>query len=155
MSLTPLTPAEVGGALDEGEIRALHTSGPKIGMVLVYKKNNPELLVAQDAGEIIVDGPRLEAPLTLPPTNTAPPTVSGTPTVGQTLTATNGTWTGSPTFTRQWLANDVPIAGATNTTLSLAAGHEGATIKVRITGTNAGGVVEATSAAVGPVAPAA
>jgi hypothetical protein len=37
------------------------------------------------------------------PVNTVAPSVSGTPQVGQTLTATNGTWTNSPTgFSYQW-----------------------------------------------------
>ena len=37
------------------------------------------------------------------PSNTTPPAVTGTPKVGQTLTVSNGTWTGSPTgYTYQW-----------------------------------------------------
>lgn len=59
------------------------------------------------------------------------PTVSGTNTVGQTLTGTNGTFTGSGTIaiTRQWTRNGAPIAGATGATYVLQAGDSGKTIR--------------------------
>jgi hypothetical protein len=45
------------------------------------------------------------------PLSTIAPVVSGTATVGQTLSTTNGTWTGTPTivFTYQWQRNGVNI----------------------------------------------
>ncbi len=49
------------------------------------------------------------------PANTALPTISGTPVAGHNLTCNNGTWTGTApiAYTRQWLRNNVAIAGAT------------------------------------------
>jgi hypothetical protein len=85
------------------------------------------------------------------PTNTAVPTISGTAQVGQTLTAANGTWTGSPAFTRQWKANGTNISGATATTYIPVVGDVGKTITVTVTGTNAAGNASATSAATAAV----
>lgn len=47
--------------------------------------------------------------------NTVAPAITGTAQVGQTLTVTNGTWTGpARAFTRQWRAAGLPVgAGAT------------------------------------------
>ena len=52
------------------------------------------------------------------PSNTAVPTVSGTAQVGQTLTAHNGTWSGTApiTYTYQWQREGANIAGATGST---------------------------------------
>jgi hypothetical protein len=88
------------------------------------------------------------------PVNTAAPAITGTPTVGQTLTASTGTWTGSPapSFAYQWRRNGTDIAGATASTYLLQAADEGATITVRVTATNSQGSAGATSAGVGPVA---
>ncbi len=74
------------------------------------------------------------------PTNSAVPTISGTAQVGQTLTATNGTWTNSPTsFTFQWKRAGTPIGGATASTYVPVAADVGNTLTVSVVATNSGG----------------
>ena len=75
------------------------------------------------------------------PVNTISPVVSGNTYVGDVLTTTNGTWTGSPTFTYQWYTIDTgdPIVGATSTTYTLAAADANTEINCQVTGTNAAG----------------
>lgn len=82
------------------------------------------------------------------PVNTVAPSISGTAQVGQTLTASDGTWTGAPTpvLTRQWLADDVAIEGETGTTYVPVVGDIGAVITVTVTATNAADAVSETSA---------
>ncbi len=46
------------------------------------------------------------------------PTISGSPVVSRPLTAARGAWTAGTAFAFQWLADDVPIAGATANTFS-------------------------------------
>lgn len=89
------------------------------------------------------------------PTNTALPEITGTPQVGQELSASDGTWTGSPTtFAYQWERDGTPITGATSSTYELEAADEGAMITVTVTASNANGSASAQSEAVGPVAAA-
>jgi uncharacterized repeat protein (TIGR02543 family) len=82
------------------------------------------------------------------------PTVTGTAKVGSTLTAKNGTWTGSPTpvITHQWYAcsSEVKsaassistkcksITGATKNTFKLTSTQKGKWVTVLVTGTSAG-----------------
>ena len=84
--------------------------------------------------------------LPAPPTNTTPPTISGTAKQGQTLTASNGSWTNSPTsFSYQWQrcdsagANCAPISSATASTYALTSNEVGFTVRVAVTASNAGG----------------
>jgi hypothetical protein len=87
------------------------------------------------------------------PVNVAAPVVSGEPTVGETLSTTNGLWTGYPlpTFTYQWRADSVDIVGETNNTLLLTSGELGAFIDCVVTATNSEGTASQASNSVGPV----
>jgi hypothetical protein len=93
------------------------------------------------------------------PTNTAVPTISGTAQVGATLTATTGSWTGSPTgYSYQWRrcnsggTSCSDISGAVASTYVQTAADLGGTIRVVVTAVNAGGQASATSAQTGVVA---
>lgn len=81
------------------------------------------------------------------PVNTVAPAVTGTATFGQTLTTTNGTWTGAPapTFTYQWQRVTTNISGATSSTYVLVAADVGNTVRCVVTATNALGAVSANS----------
>lgn len=80
------------------------------------------------------------------PVNSAAPVISGTATTGQTLSATTGTWSNSPTsYAYQWLRAGASISGATAATYVLVTADEGTAITCRVTATNAGGSASATS----------
>jgi len=81
------------------------------------------------------------------PVNTVAPVVSGTATFGQTLSTTNGTWTGvpAPTYTYQWQRGGSNIGSATASTYTLVAGDVGFTIRCVVTATNAIGSASANS----------
>lgn len=86
-----------------------------------------------------------------PPTNTQEPQISGSAVVGQTLTTSNGTWTGNPSsFGYQWVrcpkdggqsdgSNCAAIAGAQTKSYVVGSGDVGRTLRVRVTATNADG----------------
>ena len=90
-----------------------------------------------------------------PPANTSAPKVSGGAQVGQTLTASNGSWTGSPTptFTQQWErcnsagASCSTIVGATGAGYTVGAEDIGHTLRVSVKATNSSGSASAASAA--------
>lgn len=94
------------------------------------------------------------ATVTQAPSNTAPPEITGIAQVGETLTVSNGTWTGSPapTYTRQWKSDGVNIAGATATTYVPVEADVGAVITCTVTATNSAGSANVTSAGTAPVA---
>src|SRR5262249_46915644 len=60
----------------------------------------------------------------LPPTSTVLPTVSGTPQQGQTLTASTGTWTSSPTsFAYRWRSCDASGSGCADIAAATASSY--------------------------------
>jgi hypothetical protein len=87
------------------------------------------------------------------PSNSAAPTISGTTTFGSVLSATSGTWSGSPTYGYQWQRASSSggsysnISGATSSTYTLVAADVGQYLKVNVTATNSGGSTTALSSA--------
>jgi hypothetical protein len=81
------------------------------------------------------------------PVNTVAPVISGTARVGQTLSTTNGTFTGTAplVYTYQWKRDGVSIGGATIGTYLLVVADAGKTITCAVTATNAAGSASATS----------
>jgi hypothetical protein len=75
------------------------------------------------------------------PANTVAPVASGTGVVGQTLSVTNGTWTGTATiaFGYQWRRDASNIGSATASTYLLVTADSGHAIDCVVTGTNAYG----------------
>jgi hypothetical protein len=82
------------------------------------------------------------------PRNTQQPSIFGTPIVGETLYCENGGWAGAPSFTYQWVRDDVPIDGATKNSyvlvdadaLPVEEGTPDPQIACVVTGRNAEGV---------------
>jgi tripartite motif-containing protein 71 len=87
------------------------------------------------------------------PSNLASPAIVGAPFVGQTLSARNGSWSGSGPIAFDYLwkrcdsgggeCEDVP--GATKATYVLSEGDREATLRVTVTASNPGGVFSSTS----------
>lgn len=83
------------------------------------------------------------------PLSLVAPAVTGNLTNGSTLTTTNGTWSGSPTYTYQWQRDGVDISGQTASTYTYATStDDGRYISVDVTATNDLGSNTATSNAV-------
>jgi thermitase len=87
-----------------------------------------------------------------PPASTSLPTVSGTAQDGQTLGASAGSWSGSPTsYAYQWQRCDssgaacAPLAGATTSSYAVQTADVGSTLRVTVTASNSAGSATATS----------
>ena len=80
------------------------------------------------------------------PSNTSLPSISGSARDGSLLTASHGSWTGSPTsFAYQWLRCDAqagncsPISGATSKTYTVQTGDVGSRLRVQVTAADSSG----------------
>jgi hypothetical protein len=116
--------------------------------VVVTATNAGGSASATSAASAVISAP------TPPPTNSALPGISGTTVEGETLSASKGTWTGSPTsYTYQWQdcnssgSSCAAISGATSSSHELSSSDVGHTLRVVVTATNAGGSTPATSTA--------
>lgn len=89
------------------------------------------------------------------PVNTVAPAITGTTETGETLSCSDGSWTGTPTiiYTYQWKRNGSPIGGATNSSYVLVSGDVGTSVKCTVTATNDIGATNADSNTVTPTAP--
>jgi hypothetical protein len=94
---------------------------------------------------------------TAPPANYSPPSIKGAARVRNTLSASAGGWSGGGIgFSYQWQRCTPTcgnIAGASGRSYTLAPADLGARVRVIVTATNSKGVAQATTGAVGPVAP--
>ena len=97
------------------------------------------------------------APRPAAPVNSAVPTVSGTAQQGDTLTASNGSWSNSPSsYGYQWQdcvssSSCSNVSGATGSSYVLQSSDVGDTVDVVVTASNAGGSGSASSAQTGVV----
>jgi sugar lactone lactonase YvrE len=98
-----------------------------------------------------------ETVVAIAPANTTAPSISGTPEVGETLTASTGTWTGTPplAYAYQWERCDPEgeecesIGGATAQTYEFQSADSGHELRVTVTATNAAGSASASGYAGG------
>jgi Tol biopolymer transport system component len=86
---------------------------------------------------------------TAQPTNSALPAISpGAPRTGEAATCGAGTWTGTPSYTYEWLLDGALVAGATEPTYVPGDAAHLKPLRCRVTATNAAGSATATSPAV-------
>lgn len=111
--------------------------------VLAGVSCTPDLCAVIDNSGKVIIGTLSPAP----PVNTSPPVASGTPAPGQTLSCSNGSWTGypPPTFTYQWLRDGTPIDGASTGAYEVQAADQDHGLACQVTASNSAGSESATS----------
>ncbi len=123
-------------------------------IVALVTASNPD---GQNSAMSAAVGPVLPAA----PVNSTLPEITGTAQQGDTLSVSNGDWSGDPSYAYVWEDCDStgtvcsPIDGAASSSYTLQASDVGSTIVALVTASNPGGQNSAMGAAVGPVLPAA
>jgi hypothetical protein len=140
---------------------AMPTLGPGDHVFGVLVMNGRHSTVLVHDWTIASDVPKVVTPTT-PPKNTGLPTISGTAKSKQTLSATAGTWSGSPTgYTYQWKrctsASDAStcssIGGATGSKYTAQTADVNDYLRVYVTAVNVIGSTTVASAATAKTAP--
>ena len=130
----------ISGATSDAYMPAMGDVGHTIRMQeIASNAAGPSAPATSAQSAIVTAAPRA-------PVNVSPPTISGVAQQGQTLTASQGGWTGNPTsFSYDWLRCDsagahcVPVSLATTSRYSLVAADVGSTLRVAVVAANAAG----------------
>jgi hypothetical protein len=137
----------ITGATTTSYVLTTADVGSRLRIRVTATNTDGSATAASNATELVT------APAVSAPVNTILPAITGTAAQGQTLTASSGTWTGSPTsFAYQWLrcdassSNCVTISGATTSSYVPGASDVSSRLRVRVTATNSGGSTAAQSA---------
>lgn len=142
--------ANLGSAVAlAGGSASLTTSALTAGahsIAAVFTPTNPAAFTGSTSGVLsyTITAPSPVMPL---PVNVAKPVVIGAMRVGTPANCLQDKWSGTPTYTRQWLRNGKPIAKATDTKYRIVVADLGTMLSCTVTATNAGGSSSATSGA--------
>ena len=127
----------------------------QLGVLKIYSKVLTDSEVSSDYNETRLRYTNSPTCSGTPPSNTSAPTVTGEAKIAATLTATSGTWSGSPTISYQWQNSTsasgsfTDIAFATSSTYIPKGESLGKYVRVNVTATQRG---VSTSVASGPTA---
>jgi hypothetical protein len=114
-----------------------------------------KVLAKNVAGSATAESPATAEVSGVPPTNVIAPLITGLTVTGQTVSVTEGTWTGTEpiAYSYRWLlcnaagASCADISGATKSTFTIPDGDAGHTLKVFVLAKNSGGSAEVLSGA--------
>lgn len=156
----------IGGGPGIGLVAVDATSGADSGWSPGASRGSVLSLALDESGGVIAGGSfsTLEesahghlAAFTEPPGSVAAPSLSGTPAVGQTLSCSEGTWSGGTPQSHgfAWLRDGGPIAGAGGSSYVIAGADGGHSLRCRVTASNLAGSLSADSNSVDVAAAAA